>query len=237
MPQTTTIRRQTELLRTRPRRRDARRWYLAALALVLLAAALWLFTRDTRWSIRQMEARERGLAAELNSQPVAARAAYEEALATNPYDWETHLSLAGIFYHWLNNHEGALRHYLLAMAYCPDPAMVDEISRAAGILSLIRDGSLENPADAIEDLFQAAETEAEHLFLQRLGPDLRGDFDLFWKTWRERGRGIVVYQTISLGSDGRYDAGVEITFPDGVDMFLRLGCRRRDIWRLNLSFP
>lgn len=219
------------------RRPDTSAWPAAIGVALLLAAAILLFSRDIQWLSRARAARARAAAGALNGQIEVARDSYGEALNNDPYDWEDHLSLARILYHWLDDHENALRHYLYARAYCHDPAVGEEIDRAVAILSLMREGGLEDPGDALEDMFAAVEADSEFLFRQRLtGAPLR-DSDLFWRAWRERGRGKVIYHSITPEPDGGYDAMIGIDYPDGVNMNLRLTSRRHDIWRLYLSFP
>ncbi|MCC8180749.1 MAG: hypothetical protein LIP23_07575 [Planctomycetes bacterium] len=226
-----------DIARTRIIVRQGKRWPYAVGALLLLLAAFWLFGRDTMWELRSREAKIRGEAAEFNNLPDIARINYESALASNPYDWETHLALAGILHHWLNDQDNAHRHYLYAMAYCPDDSVADEIGRTETIVRLMREGEIENPMDAVEDMFQAVEADAYRVFYHRLTPELNLYFDLFWHGWKSRGRGRIFYQNITLEDDGGYNAAVEIRFSDGTDLCARFRSRRHDIWRMSLSFP
>lgn len=214
-----------------------RRWLALFLVLGSIAAAYVLFSRDVDWETRNRSARKQGDTAYHNGNYEAARAHYEAALANNPYDWETHLALASILGTKLNAPDDALKHYTFALAYSPEPSIVDGALQQIAILRLMRSGELENPFDALEDMFQAIEADAQSMFARRLSIGLRDDLDAFWNAWKARGRGSVASMNIISGHDGFYDAAIELDFPDDTTMFMHLRAPLRDIWRLDLSFP
>ncbi|MCC8108708.1 MAG: tetratricopeptide repeat protein, partial [Planctomycetes bacterium] len=87
-----------------------RRWRkIIAIALVVItvAAAVTVFRRDVDWESRNNEARRLGLVADRNGNFNSARRHYENALANDPYDWETNFDLANILMKRLNDLEGA----------------------------------------------------------------------------------------------------------------------------------
>lgn len=227
----------TRFRRRRGAGNGVRFWFALALALGAGTAAWTVLTRDVDWPTRNRDARAQGRTAENNGNYPLARARYETALANHPYDWETHLRLANLLNHRLNDQDDALRHYLYALAYSPDPAIVAETEAKIRILRLLRTGELEDPQNALEDMFVAAETDTENLFFRRLEAGLRPGRESYWNGWRERGRGVVAYSRVEAGREGMYDAVLELEFPDGTTMSLRLRCPLRDIWRLSLSFP
>lgn len=231
----TTVRFTSE--RKRSRRGTARRLAAALLAVLALAGALSLFTRDVNWRARSHEAKRLAGGALHNGNYAAARDRYIEALENNPYDWEAHHRLASILNHNLNDPEGALRHYLYSLAYSPDSEIVEPTRREVNILRLIRSGELENPVEAIEDMFLSVESNARQAFSRRLELRLRRDGDAYWNGWRLRGRGTVVGTKITSNHEGLYDAAVEIMFPDETGMLLHMQSPLRDIWRVDLSFP
>lgn len=214
-----------------------RRWLALILVVVSISAAVLIFSRDTAWESRRKEARRLGLAAENGGRFPEARAHYETALVNHPYDWRTHLSLANLLNHRLNAPEDALRHYLYALAYAPEPALLAEAGKQVEILKLMRRGELENPHDAIEDMFLAMEAGAESIFYRRLSIILRHDAGAYWEGWRRRGRGTVTRMRIVGHRDGFYDALAELDFPDETSMSLHLYCPLKDIWRLEVGFP
>ena len=213
------------------------RWVAVVLMLTAAAAAYLVFTRDVDWESRMREARQQGLTAERNGNFALARSFYESALANHPYDWETHLSLADILHHQLNNQQDALKHYLFALAYSPEPSIAERVQGEVVILRSIMSGELENPQDALEDMFLALENGAEASFYRRLSVVLRDDAKAYWEGWRQRGRGTVSTVRIASTHNGFFDAQVELDFPDGTAMSVHLYCPLRDIWRLDLSFP
>lgn len=229
----------TTTLRSRRRRGGGGMRFRAALVLALCAAgAGWLVLgRDVDWPSRNRAARARALAAENAGDYGRARSGYEEALVSHPYDWEAHLRLANLLNHRLNVRSDALRHYLHALAYSPDRS-IDAAARAEiAILHLLRNGELEDPADALEDMFLAAGAGAREEFLFRLDTGLLEGGDSYWSAWRERGRGKIAYSRIESDGRGLYDAMVELVFADGSSMSMHLRCPLRNIWRLGLSFP
>lgn len=231
----------TRLISERNRSRSSggrwRRRLAICAALVALAAAISVFSRDIHWRDRSREARQRGLTAYRNGHHQLSRAYFEAALADNPYDWQSHLDLAKVLFRRLNELDGALEHYLYTLAYSHEPAVVEEAREAIDIIRLIRSGVLENPHNAIEDMFLTAERDARAAFIRRLSPPLREDGDVYWDAWRQRGRGKVSRLIISSDRNGFYDASIELEFPDDTSMSMHLMCPLRDIWRLELSFP
>lgn len=213
-----------------------RRLALAFLALSAVAA-IWLLGRDTEWRTRQTEARAAGLIAQDNGDHAAAKVYFEAALANNPYDWESHLLLADLLNHRLNDNAGALRHYFYALAYGPGGDVGETALREVHILRLIQDGDLEDPEDAVEDMFRAVEAGAEDAFRQRLASAPRELGAHYWSAWSERGRGAVDRTHVHSGHDGFYVAVMELRFADGTVMSVQLRCSLRDIWRLELGFP
>lgn len=216
---------------------SGRRWLALFLIVVSAGAAAWLLSRDIDWESRYREARRLGVEAEYNGNFPLARRYFETALADNPYDWATHLALARLLDRRLGDVTGALRHYLYALAYTAEPLVEAEAREAVSILRMIRQGVLENPVYALEDMFLAVEAEAPNAFRQRLGPGLNEDFRVFWEAWNERGRGTLSYQAISMAGDGLFYARVAVAFPNNVSMAMRLRSEKNDIWRLDSSFP
>lgn len=212
---------------------------LLAMALVVVSAtaAYVVLTRDVDWDRRSRAQRHLGDTAVVNGRFKEARVHYQEALADNPYDWRVHLALADILSHKLNAPVEALRHYLLTLAYSPTPSIQETVSSEVAILRLIHSGELENPFDAVEDMFQAVEQDAERLFTMRLSDELRGSSDVYWNAWTQRSRGGIADVQIVAGQDGMYDAAVELVFPDMTGLRLHLRCSLRDVWRMDLSFP
>lgn len=214
-----------------------RRWLAVFLVLASIAAAYAILGRDVDWQSRNRTARKRGDTANHNGNYEAARAHYEAALANNPYDWETHLALADILAHKLNVPDSALRHYSFALAYSPEPSIVEGARQEVTILRLMRAGELENPYDAVVDMFRAMEEGTKELFTRRLSIGLRNETDAFWEAWKARGRGSISSMKIVSGHDGFYDAALELDFPDDTTLLMHFRCPLRDIWRLDLSFP
>jgi tetratricopeptide (TPR) repeat protein len=225
--------------RSNRRRRHGGLQFWAALVLALVAGtAAWLvFSCDIDWPARNRAARRLGLAAEDAGDFPRARAHYEAALADNPYDWNTRLSLANLLNHRLGVRDEALRQYLLALAYSPDHEIIPATEEEIRILRLIRSGELEDPSLAVDDIFAAAGTGAKWLFLRRLDPTLRAGGESYWEGWKRRGRGEIRYSHVASGHNGLYDAVLELAFPDGAVMAVRLRCPLRNTWRLSLSFP
>lgn len=233
-----TIRRRfSDTVRIRNFDSAARRWIAVGLIVLSAVSAYLVLGRDVDWRTRAREARLLGLTAENNGNHKPARQYYETALANDPYDWETHLSLANLLNHFLDDNENALRHYLYALAYSPNASIVEDTEREIAILRLIRAGDLENPLDALEDMFQAVESGAMNVFRGRLALGLRDDFMEYWRGWNRRGRGEVTFCRIVSERDGFFDAMVEMDFPDGTSMSIHLISPLDDIWRLELGFP
>lgn len=213
------------------------RWLALLLGVVAVVAAYLVFSRDVDWRTRNLDEKGLGETAYSNGNYMVARQHLLSAIANDPYDWEAHYQLASIMNRRLNDHEGALKHYLLALAYSPESSIVEPVRREISILRLIRSGELENPLEAIEDMFQCIESNARHTFMRRLELRLRRDGSAYWDGWRLRGRGKITGVTITSNHDGLYDAAIELQFPDQTSMLLHLQCPLRDIWRINLSFP
>ncbi len=206
----------------------------AAIVFTLCAAgAAWLvFTRDVDWPVRNREARLRGHAAEGGGDYVLARSWYEAALASHPYDWDTRLQLANLLNYRLFDREGALVQYLYALAYSPDPSIAAETEAKVRVIRLLRGGELEDPADALEDIFVAAETGAEDLFLSRFAEEATGtEGNDLWEAWRGRGRGRVQFSRVESGRDGVYVALLEVEYPGGEAAPVRMRCRVRELWK------
>ncbi len=236
--QNTDVRTLSERKRIHSRPGDRpRRWLAIGLALIALAAAWAVLGRDVGWERRSRASRERGDTAGRNGNYEAARTLYETALANDRYDWETHLALADLLAHKLDDPGDALRHYTYALAYSGNPSIVEATRQEMTILRLMRSGELENPRDAVEDMFLSVEGGARDLFAQRLSGGLRPDEDAFWQAWTQRGRGSIEGMRIANGHDGLYDAALEVAFADGTTMLMHFRCPLRDIWRLDVSFP
>ncbi len=229
----------TTLRNRRPREGAGDLRFRAALLLVLCAAAAgWLvLSRDVGWPARRRTARARALAAESARDYPLARSHYEAALAADPFDWETRLGLANLLNHRLRVRDAALRHYLLALAYSPDSFVADETEAEIDVIRLLAEGGLEDPADALEDMFLAVEAGAKAQFAGRLDIWLLEGGDRVWDVWRGRGRGEIVFSRIESGGRGMYGATVELAFADGTSVSLLLRCPLRNIWRLSASFP
>ena len=208
-----------------------------ALALGALAAAYLVFSRDIDWENRAEKARQQGVIAYYNDDFELTRKYYETALANNPYDWMTHRSLANLLFRRLNDPTAALRHYLYSQAFSPEPGVNAEVKEEVDIIRLMRSGELENPRDAIDEMFQSVEAGAVAAFMRRLSTNLREDRLTYWDGWLRRGRGIVTRVVITSNKNGFYDAFVEMQFADGAAMSMHLMCQLRDVWRLELSFP
>lgn len=235
--QHTTVRRLADTERIRKLDSPRRHWLALLLMAVSAIGGYAILGRDIDWETRRREARAEGLTAENNGNFEAARRHYETALTNHPYDWETHLSLAKVLFHHLSDNDGALRHFLYALAYSPDPSIAASARNEIDILKLMRAGELENPLDALEDMFLAVEAGAADTFARRLSLGLRGEFPRYWEAWRKRGRGQVTFHKVASEQDGFYDAILEIDFTDGTSMSMHLSCTLRNIWRIQLSFP
>ncbi len=209
----------------------------AVLVLATVSAAYLVFTRDVSWERRNSGARRQGLNAVHNGNFLAARDYFQNALANHPYDWRTHYNLANIQSHRLNDPEAALKHYLYTLAYCPESAILARARAEVDILRLVRSGELENPADALNDMFDSAEGGARWLFEQRLSLPARGEAEAYWQGWRKRGRGMLANLRIRIRGESLYDAYMEVRYPDGTVMSMHFTARLRDIWRLSLAFP
>lgn len=232
-----TMRNRSDTERFRSRNKPWRRWVALVLIGISLALAYLALTRDIDWQKRRRETRALGLTAEMNGNHADARRYYETALRNDPYDWETHLSLARVMNHYLNDHDGAIRHYLYALAYAPNPSVAEETEKEIAILRLLRSGELESPLDALEDMFLAVEGNARTVFSRRLSLGIRRNATTYWEAWTKRGRGTPVFCRIESKRDGFFDAMLELNFPDGTAMSMHFHCPYRDIWRLELSFP
>ena len=212
-----------------------------AIALILLfsvcAMGVWLATRDFRWEQRAEEAKLRGTTARQNGAFKTASIHYQEVLANNPHDWEAHLALASLYDHRLDKPGEALKHYLYALAYSPEPSIAGEARSSVDIIRLRMAGDLENPADALDDMFMSVESGSRDLFRHRLGDSLRPDIDAFWNAWNARGRGSIIYSRIAVLGDNLYDAYIEISYQDGSEMSMHFVCVENDVWRLYASFP
>ncbi len=231
------MRRLSDTERIRTYRHPGRRWLAIGMVALSIIAAIWLFSRDIEWENRRREARLNGLSAEANGNYQAAREFFELALANHPYDWKTHLSLARILNHRLGDYTGAMRHYYYALGYTPEPSAMQDVRSELEVLDMIRRGELENPRDAIEDMFLAMEAGTEQLFRYRLSRRLKDDFSAYWNAWRQRGRGDTVYCRIRNEKDGFFDANVDLVFPDATSMSMHLYCVKNQVWRLEISFP
>lgn len=234
----TELRMQSERGRSRPGGNlPLRRWLAVILVLLSFAAAYAILSRDTDWEERGRASRAKGDTAYHNGNYRAAGEHYENILADNPYDWEVHLALANILAQKLNDPDDALRHHTLALAYSPEPTIVEDTKQKIAVLRLLRSGELENPYDAIEDMFLAVERDSEDMFARRLSVGLGQNPDPFWNAWKNRGRGAITHMSIVSAHDGFYDAALELDFPDSTSMSMHLRAPIRDIWLLDLSFP
>ncbi|MCD8350019.1 MAG: tetratricopeptide repeat protein [Planctomycetaceae bacterium] len=233
----TTLRLLSDRYRTKGPGDPLRRWLAIFLALAAIVAASYIFSRDVNWQKRAEEARQLGITAYRNGNYELARGYYETALANHPYDWVCHLNLADLLFRRLDNPDGALRHYLLSLAYSPEPSINEEVRESIDIIRLMRTGELEDPRDALNDMFMAVDTLAMPAFMRRLSIELGEDRLAYWNAWRARGPGTITRVIITSNHNGFYDAFVELHFEDGTDMSMHLICPLRDIWRLELSFP
>ncbi len=223
-------------VRTKDAGRSVHAWAAVILLLSAIVLAAWLVGRDTDWEERSAAERESGLSTLANYRFPEAKVHFETALGINPYDWATHLSLAQVLSRHLNDNAGALKHYLLALAYAPEDADLKPLTDQVDILSLIRSGFMEDPTDAVEDMFMAVEAGVKSAFYRRLSPRLRGDFAAYWEAWNLRGRGKVVFRRIAR-EGGDYDALLAIAFADQTTMSMHFHCIARESWRLDVSFP
>ncbi len=231
------MRRIPDTERIRGYRHPGRRWLAFILICSAIAGGAWLFSQDTGWETRQREARRHAHSAETGGNYVAARTFYETALANNPYDWETHLSLARILNRRFGDYDNAMRHYNFALGYAPDPAAMRNVQRELAVILMIRQGELENPWDAVEDIFLAVEANTEALFRLRLSPRLNDAPTAYWNAWRTRGRGTIVYCSVKDETDGFFDANIELVFSDGTSMSMHWYCVKGQVWRMEASFP
>ncbi|MCC8190803.1 MAG: hypothetical protein LIP77_09260 [Planctomycetes bacterium] len=209
---------------------------VTALAAVI-CAAVFLFSRDVHWQRRQRAFSRQGRLAEDNGNYDIARHYYLMALANNPYDWQTHYTLATMLNHQVSDYQHAVRHYYYALAYASDPTVLDASRKEVELLQLVLSGELESPLDAMEDLFLAVEAGAPESFTARLSLRLRPDAAVYWQAWNRRGRGRVTHTHISGGRDGFFNARVDVDFPDGTSMSMHLLSPLHDLWRLDVSFP
>jgi tetratricopeptide (TPR) repeat protein len=233
----TTLRLISDRRRHRGSGNPVRRALALVLAVAVIAAAYFVFSRDIDWENRSRKARQQGLNAYYNGDFGLARKHYEAALADNPYDWMTHRSLANLLFRRLNEPEDALRHYLYSEAFSPELGVNEEVKGDVEIIRLVRSGELENPRDAIDEMFQSVDAGAIAAFMRRLSPNLREDRLAYWDGWNRRGRGVLTRMVIVSNNNGFYDAFVEMQFADGAAMSMHLICQLRDIWRVELSFP
>ncbi len=233
----TTLRLLSDRYRTKGPGDPLRRWLAIFLALAAIVSACYIFSRDINWQKRAEEARQLGMTAYRNGNYELARGYFETALVNHPYDWTSHLNLANLLFRRLNDPDGALEHYLLSLAYSPEPSINEEVREAIDIIRLMRTGELENPRHAIQDMFMAVENLAVPAFMRRLSIELGEDRLAYWNAWRARGPGAVNRVIITSNHNGFYDAIVELEYADGTQMSMHLICPLRDIWRLELSFP
>lgn len=213
------------------------RWSAIFLATLTVCATIWLLGRDIGWESRLREAQAAADSAIKNGNFRSAKEHYLLALANQPYDWESHLALARLEMLRFNDYESALRHFLYALAYSPEQSTAQEVKGDIEVLRMIRRGELENPRDALEDMFLAVEEGARLVFLSRLAPNLESVSDAYWQAWSQRGRGFLNYCQIRGGNDGIFDANIELFFPDNTSMSMRFYCVKGSAWQLELSFP
>lgn len=203
-----------------------------AAGLTLLLASL-----DLDWERRSGEARAAARLAEELGEYASAAILYRAALADQPYDWESRLALADIQYRYDRDTSVALGNYLAALAAAPEEYAGAATARKMRILRLFRSGALEDPADAVDDMFLAIEAGAELAFARRFAPELLSDAGTYWSGWRERRRGKVVSRRIFENGGGPYGAIVELAFPDDSRMSVRLVGTESGAWRLVSGFP
>lgn len=184
------------------RRESFRYWIALILSIVALSGGLIVLGRDVAWQSRSQDAVQLAKTAVENGKYDAARALYMSAIENNPYDYEAHQALADILNHRLNNHEGALRHYLYSLAYAPSITNSEIVRREISILRLIRAGELENPLDAIEEMFDCVEGNAKGAFLRRVEIRHRNESDAYWEGWKKRERGAITGMKITNNHEG-----------------------------------
>jgi hypothetical protein len=211
----------------------------AAYLLPGLTASLLLLLSflDLDWERRSIAARIAARLAEDRGVYASAAILYRAALADQPYDWESRLALADIQYRHDRDTSPVLGNYLIALAGTPEEYARADTAGKMRILRLFRSGALEDPADAVDDMFLAVEAGARRAFIRRLAPELLADAGAYWKGWRERGRGRMVSRRIFENGDGSYDAIVELAFLDGSQMSVRLAGTESGAWRLAYGFP
>lgn len=229
-----TLRLNSDARRTQGPGSPFRRWLAVGLVLTAVAVAWFVFRRDVTWPARSRDAYRLGATAAHVGNFSLAREHFETALANHPYDWTVHHALANVLFHQLNDQDNALRHYLYTLAYSPDPAVDETVRAKIDVIRLMRAGELENPHDALEDMFLAVENDAEAAFRRRVVADNGAPY---WQAWKARGRGRVTNMRITSSHDGFYDSVLEIAFPDDTGMAMHFLCPLRDVWRLELSFP
>lgn len=208
-----------------------------ALFALCAACAAVLMTRDVNWRHNHDRAIELGDAAGRAGDYSLAERHYRRAVEFNPYSPLAHLNLGALLDRRLADNENAMKHYRYSQKFGGVEQYDAFIKNGIAILDMIGAGVLEDPAYALEDIFLAVEAGSLDSFKARLAPALAGDADRYWRSWRERGRGDLRYRRMRRRIGGRYDAALDIAYPDGTSMSMHFSCSPREPWRLSLAFP
>lgn len=205
------------------------------LAYLLLAVAAllsaWAIFQDADWRTRNRLARTMGLSAVRDGDSRQALNHFRDAVAADPYDWRSRRNLADLQAALPGGKADAYMNYSLALAYAPPFIDMQGAVRQRDILAQIRAGTLEEPADCLEDMFLAAQAGAKNAFRLRLMPNLRRDFALFWEEWIRRGRGSVRMRTITFDGDD-FRARAKLDFPGHSSMTADMISHAGEAWRL-----
>lgn len=214
----------------------ARRRLAGLLLFVVAALTAWVFLRDADWQARSRFARTMGLSSSRAGDMQQAIRHFEDAVTADPYDWRSHRNLADIQFNRPGNRNAAFKHYSLALAYAPPFIDMLGPNRQRDILALLRAGTIEEPADCLEDMFLAVDAGAKEAFRQRLSPNMARDFASLWEEWVRRGRGTVRTRIIVPVDDG-YRAEAKLDFPGRSPASVDMTCRPGSVWLVERFTP
>ncbi|MDR3212077.1 MAG: hypothetical protein LBU79_09205 [Planctomycetota bacterium] len=208
---------------------------LLLLASVLLA--IFVLTQDVNWQNDHNDCLSAAIQAAGEGSYDEALTFFQAALGFNPYSPEAHLGLGIILDHNFGDNIGALRHYQAALRENPLLPDHQKAIFALPVLEAIISCRIEDPQDAIEDMWLAVTENMPLLFRSRLGPDALAQAEVYWQAWRERGRGKLVRRRVRLSEGHPYEVVLSYSFPNGEIKSLRFACQEGEPWRLDLAFP
>ncbi len=212
---------------------------LAAVGMLIVCLLLlsWIATRDLQWKRKHDAAMEHGTWAANADDFQAARDYYLQALIFNPYSPEAHYRIAEIYGSFFGENEEALKHYAAALDFAPKQQRAVEAANAIAVLEMIMAGILEDPVDAVEDMYIAASQQSLASFSNRLDPTLPGNAGAYMKAWSERGKGVLRHRRIRQRSDDEFDAVLSFSYANGDRMSMHFTCQPGQPWKLDASFP